>query len=156
LNKETRKRGEDDANLLHGFITRDPFKWVPLGSNQIKKKVVFRLKRKEKSLLLIGVMIGVLLTLTTNYFFSNGGKVIQRVTTLPDTRQVEMLEKSALVPYVVRNGDTLDALAIKYYPDVDRRNYRFVVMKKNNLYTAEIFIGQILLIPVMDGKWGNI
>jgi hypothetical protein len=113
---------------------------------------VFTLKRKEKSLLLIGVMIGVLLTFSTNYLISNCGRVIQWSTTLPDTRQMEIVKQSAVIPYIVKTGDTFDGLAEKFYPSVDPRNFRWVVMEKNNLKNANIIAGEIIMIPVEGQK----
>ena len=52
------------------------------------------------------------------------------------------------IRYTVDSGDTLWDIASKYRENTEIRRYIYKLMKVNNMASADIFEGDVLLIPV--------
>ncbi|AZR72801.1 hypothetical protein BBF96_04975 [Anoxybacter fermentans] len=67
------------------------------------------------------------------------------------TRSVNSNGQLKLIEVTVSEGDTLWAIARSHYhSEGDIRKFIFRIRQINNLKTAQIYPGQVLLIPIVD------
>lgn len=96
----------------------------------MKKKYV--LKNKRRFIIIIAVLISIVFS-----------------TLIIATTKTEGYAERQLVKVVVEPGDTLWDIVCDYYGNnVDIRRMISGIKKENEMMTSELYIGQIILIPV--------